>query len=96
MRASQAWSIGALWGLGYALVHSGAAHAGGVQQPEVQLEATTVSGSAATAAATGEAANQGYVPRAQLENRPLLRPGELLETVPGRSEERRVGKECRL
>ena len=70
-------------GLGYALVHSGAAHAGGVQQPEVQLEATTVSGSAATAAATGEAANQGYVPRAQLENRPLLRPGELLETVPG-------------
>lgn len=83
MRASQMWSIGALWGLGYALVHSGVAHAGGVQQPEVQLEATTVSGSAATAAATGESANQGYVPRAQLENRPLLRPGELLETVPG-------------
>ncbi|WP_439672986.1 TonB-dependent receptor (plasmid) [Cupriavidus necator] len=57
--------------------------AGGMQQPEVQLEAVTVSASAATAAATGDAASEGYVPRAQLENRPLLRPGELLETVPG-------------
>ncbi len=83
MRASQAWSIGAFWCLGYAIGHSDMVHAGGVQQPVVELQATTVSGSASTAAATGEAANQGYVPHAQLENRPLLRPGELLETVPG-------------
>ncbi|WP_439892652.1 TonB-dependent receptor [Ralstonia sp. 25C] len=75
-----AWSIGALFGLGCSV---GSAHAGGLQQPEVQLEATTVSGSAAAASATGEAANQGYVPRSQLDSRPLLRPGELLETVPG-------------
>ncbi|AXV94630.1 TonB-dependent receptor [Ralstonia solanacearum] len=60
-----------------------AAWAGGMQQPEVQLEATTVNGSAAAAAASGDTASEGYVPRTQLENRPLLRPGELLETVPG-------------
>jgi outer membrane receptor protein involved in Fe transport len=30
-----------------------------------------------------DAASQGTVTREQLENRPLLRPGELLETVPG-------------
>lgn len=84
MRASGAGSVRVLCCLGCVLGCPGFAHAGGVQQPEVQLEATTVNGSAAAAAvATGEAANQGYVPRAQLENRPLLRPGELLETVPG-------------
>lgn len=83
MRAGQAWSVRVLCSLGYALGSSSIAHAGGVQQAEVQLEATTVDGSAAAAVATGEAANQGYVPRTQLGSRPLLRPGELLETVPG-------------
>ncbi|MDO3522928.1 TonB-dependent receptor [Ralstonia pseudosolanacearum] len=81
MRARPA---GVLWmALGYGMAGPLSALAGGLQQPEVQLETTTVVGSAAAAAATGEAASQGYVPRAQLENRPLLRPGELLETVPG-------------
>lgn len=83
MQARYAWSMGALWGLCWTWGHSGIAHAGGLQQPEFQLEAVTASGSAAAASSTGEAANQGYVPRAQLENRPLLRPGELLESVPG-------------
>ncbi|CAJ0713009.1 hypothetical protein LMG8323_02111 [Ralstonia mannitolilytica] len=83
MQARYAWSMGALWGLCWTWGHSGIAHAGGLQQPEFQLGAVTASGSATAASATGEAANQGYVPRAQLENRPLLRPGELLESVPG-------------
>ncbi|CAG2145665.1 Outer membrane cobalamin receptor protein [Ralstonia mannitolilytica] len=83
MQARYAWSMGALWGLCWTWGHSGIAHAGGLQQPEFQLEAVTVSGSAGAASATDEAANQGYVPRGQLENRPLLRPGELLESVPG-------------
>lgn len=75
---------GVLWmALGCGMAGPLSALAGGLQQPEVQLETTTVVGSAAAAAATGEAASQGYVPHAQLENRPLLRPGELLETVPG-------------
>ncbi|MBB1632043.1 TonB-dependent receptor [Cupriavidus sp. UME77] len=59
------------------------ANAGGLQQPDAQLQAVTVRGSREEAAATGEAASQGYVTREQLESRPLLRPGELLETVPG-------------
>ncbi|OCS43513.1 TonB-dependent receptor [Ralstonia pickettii] len=83
MQARHAWSMGALWGLCWTWGHPGIAHAGGLQQPEFQLGAVTASGSAAAVAATGEAANQGYVPHAQLENRPLLRPGELLESVPG-------------
>lgn len=49
----------------------------------MDLAPVVVSGSRAQAQATGEAASEGYVTRAQLENRPLLRPGELLETVPG-------------
>ncbi|MFJ1257765.1 TonB-dependent receptor [Cupriavidus sp. CuC1] len=57
--------------------------AGGLQQGDAQLQAVTVRGSKEEAVATGEAASQGYVTREQLENRPLLRPGELLETVPG-------------
>lgn len=32
---------------------------------------------------TADSANQGTVTREQLENRPILRPGEVLETVPG-------------
>jgi outer membrane receptor protein involved in Fe transport len=73
-----------LWiALGCGIAGPLAALAGGVQQPDIQLDPTTVTGSVATAAATGETASEGYVPRAQLESRPLLRPGELLETVPG-------------
>ncbi|MDK2657501.1 TonB-dependent receptor [Cupriavidus consociatus] len=62
-----------------------AALAGGQQQAEGELPAVTVWASSddAVQAIPVTAANQGYVTRAQLENRPLLRPGELLETVPG-------------
>lgn len=61
------------------------AHAGGIQQIAA-LPAVAVMGSPtsnANAADVSDAANQGFVTRDQLANRPLLRPGELLETVPG-------------
>jgi hypothetical protein len=53
--------------------------AGGVQEID-RLEVTGQRG-----ATTGvlDAASQGTITREQLENRPLLRPGELLEVVPG-------------
>ncbi|WP_082080098.1 TonB-dependent receptor [Cupriavidus basilensis] len=62
----------------------GVAGAGGLQQagPDAQLQAVTVRGAPAEALA-GDSASEGYVTREQLETRPLLRPGELLETVPG-------------
>ncbi|MEJ0004009.1 MAG: TonB-dependent receptor [Pararobbsia sp.] len=44
---------------------------------------TITSSSVAETQATGDSAGEGYVSREQLKNRPLLRPGELLETVPG-------------
>ncbi len=59
--------------------------AGGLQHvpqelPTITVRSTTMEG---TTADTAVAANQGLVTREQLQNRPLLRPGELLETVPG-------------
>jgi len=68
-----------------ALAMHGGVQAGGLQQAESALPTVTVR---ATIEETRQAipvtaANQGYVSREQLENRPLLRPGELLETVPG-------------
>ncbi|QGZ67090.1 TonB-dependent receptor [Paraburkholderia acidisoli] len=65
------------------------ARAGGIQEPPPDagqtLPAVTVtgSGSAAAAEAVGDSASEGYIPRAQIQARPLLRPGELLEAVPG-------------
>jgi len=59
--------------------------AGGIQQTPQELPAITVQ-AARSDASTGDAAisaNQGFVSQEQLANRPLLRPGELLETVPG-------------
>ncbi|WP_454726753.1 MULTISPECIES: TonB-dependent receptor [Cupriavidus] len=64
-----------------ALAASAPATAGGVQDlPAVTVQAP---GGETTTADTGVSSNQGFVTREQLENRPLLRPGELLETVPG-------------
>nr|WP_232314038.1 TonB-dependent receptor [Ralstonia sp. A12] len=57
--------------------------AGGTQQNELALDATTVHAPQRGTRTDIDTANTGYVLRAQLENRPLLRPGELLETVPG-------------
>jgi len=53
--------------------------AGGIQT----LEEIVVRDSAQNLVGIADSANQGTVTRQQLENRPLLRPGELLETVPG-------------
>lgn len=55
------------------------AHAGGIHT----LEEVVIRDSAENLAGVADSANQGTVTRAQLENRPLLRPGELLETIPG-------------
>lgn len=59
--------------------------AGGMQQPPQELPAVTVQAtrSDASTADTAVSASQGFVSQEQLANRPLLRPGELLETVPG-------------
>jgi hypothetical protein len=59
--------------------------AGGLQRPTSDLAGVTVqaTGAPPTTSDPGVAANQGFVTREQLENRPLLRPAELLETVPG-------------
>ncbi|SOZ17136.1 TonB-dependent outer membrane receptor (fragment) [Cupriavidus taiwanensis] len=59
--------------------------AGGLQRAQQELPDVTVQAarSEITTADTAVSANQGYVSREQLANRPLLRPGELLETAPG-------------
>lgn len=59
--------------------------AGGLQQAQQELPAITVQAARfdVATADTAVSASQGYVSREQLANRPLLRPGELLETVPG-------------
>ncbi|KHK52943.1 TonB-denpendent receptor [Ralstonia sp. A12] len=69
--------------LGTALLQPLAVMAGGTQQNELALDATTVHAPQRGTRTDIDTANTGYVLRAQLENRPLLRPGELLETVPG-------------
>ncbi len=47
------------------------------------LETVEVLGKRDDLIGTADSANQGTVRREQLQNRPLLRPGEVLETVPG-------------
>jgi len=60
------------------------AQAGGLQdRPPVQLDAVVVVGNAGNAGDLGISANQGVATAEQLENRPRLRTGELLEVVPG-------------
>ncbi|MGL4576534.1 MAG: TonB-dependent receptor [Burkholderiaceae bacterium] len=57
------------------------AYAGGAQEPE---DPQTLAPVVVTAsAATGISATEGRVTREQIELRPLSRPGEVLETVPG-------------
>lgn len=55
------------------------APAGGIQT----LDTVEVFGKRDDLVGTADSANQGTVTRAQLDNRPVLRPGEVLETVPG-------------
>lgn len=62
-------------------IASGNAMAGGLQTAEpVELEPVAVSGNAER---TRSSASEGTVTAEQLANRPRLRPGELLEVVPG-------------
>ena len=48
-----------------------------------QLDVIEVIGNYSNAVGTSDAASQGVVTPKMFENRPLLRPGEVLETVPG-------------
>jgi hypothetical protein len=57
------------------------AHAGGAQEPEDPRTLAPVLVTASSA--TGISATEGRVTREQIELRPLSRPGEVLETVPG-------------
>lgn len=64
---------------------SGFAYAGGPPQSVTMLPTITVSASAAPVSQLqiADTASQGTVDQQQLVNRPLLRPAEVLETVPG-------------
>ena len=57
--------------------------AGGIQVPEKTLQPVVVEASGADPIGIADSANQGTITARQLENRPLLRTGELLEAVPG-------------
>lgn len=62
----------------------GNAWAGGLQTTgSVELEAVTVTGTRDNTGRTSLSASQGVATAEQLENRPRLRTGELLEVVPG-------------
>ena len=49
----------------------------------IQLEPVTVTGRAADLVGVAGAASQGQVGQTELDTRPLLRPGEVLEVIPG-------------
>jgi len=51
--------------------------------PDVELRPVVVEGRADLLVGRADSASEGVVGPAQLERRPLLRPGEVLETVPG-------------
>jgi len=70
---------GRWWAAPALLALCGGAAAGGVQE----IERIEVIGGRGATTGVIDAASQGTVTREQLENRPLLRPGELLEVVPG-------------
>ncbi len=59
------------------------AWAGGVQAPEKALDDVSVTDSRLESFGVLDAATQGTVTAKQLEGRPSLRPGDILETVPG-------------
>ncbi len=64
-------------------------HAGGLPLDNNQIEEASLPGVTVTATRTpnllgiADTASQGTITQAQLKNRPLLRPAEILETVPG-------------
>ncbi|MEM0961839.1 MAG: TonB-dependent receptor, partial [Bacteroidota bacterium] len=54
-----------------------------LERDDAQLGEVVVEGRAASLVGTAQAASDGVVGRAELEARPLLRVGEVLETIPG-------------
>ena len=58
------------------------AQPGAAQQPE-QLDEVRVIGHYENAVGTSDAASQGYITPELIEARPMLRPGEVLEYIPG-------------
>src|SRR5687767_15144466 len=68
-------------GIVLAAIASGASHAAGV--PTDDLDEVLVTARKHALIGKVESSSQGTVTRAQLETRPVLRTGELLETVPG-------------
>jgi outer membrane receptor protein involved in Fe transport len=67
--------------LAVAIAGYGAAHAAGL--PTDDLDEVVVTAERRALIGQVESSSQGTVTRAQLETRPVLRTGELLETVPG-------------
>ena len=65
-------------GLGFALVVNAIA-----EEEIQQLETIEVIGNYSNAVGTSDSASQGVVTPKMFEQRPILRPGEVLETVPG-------------
>jgi len=65
------------------LMMNSAAIAGGTQAPEKSLGNIEITAKAEDKLGISDSATQGTVTARQLENRPILRPGEVLETVPG-------------
>ncbi len=61
------------------LISASCVHAGGVQE----LESIVVTGNAALPGLAVDSATEGIVTASHLSTRPLLRVGEMLETVPG-------------
>lgn len=76
-RTSWGASAGLLISLGKVLC----AHAGGI--PGAGLSEVTITANREQLAGQVDSASQGTVLSEQLENRPILRPGEVLEVVPG-------------
>ena len=52
-------------------------------QPVVQLPEVLVIGKSLNLVGTANTASEGFVGQDDLANRPLLRPGEMMENVPG-------------
>lgn len=69
--------------LSFAGAHSGLVQAAGLPTDTLELDAMNVEGQADALNGTPESATQGVVTAAQLQARPVARPGELLEFVPG-------------
>ena len=71
-------AVALLGGAGLSGVFADVGHADEVHAPEVE-----VIGHYQTAIGTSDAASEGSVTHKRIESRPLLRPGELVELVPG-------------